>query len=59
MPAILKVLRDSLADTPTGNGTTVYQIADAAKVNDEEVLRPLDTSLPRVPSSSRPLSVPR
>ena len=42
MPAILKVLRDSLADTPTGNGTTVYQIADAAKVNDEEVLRPLN-----------------
>ena len=42
VPAILKVLRDRLSDCMTGNGTTVRQIADAAEVRDEEVLRPLD-----------------
>ncbi len=42
IPAVLKVLRDGLADLPTANGTTVHQIADAASVRDGEVIRPLD-----------------
>ncbi|MGI6008563.1 MAG: dihydroxy-acid dehydratase [Methanomethylophilus sp.] len=42
VPAILKRLKDHLEDAQTVNGTTIYQIADAAEVKDANVLRPLD-----------------
>ena len=42
VPAILKDLKGKLADVPTGNGTTIHQIADAAVIRDSEVIRPLD-----------------
>ena len=42
VPAVLKDLKDKLADVPTGNGTTIHQIADAAEIRDAEVIRPLD-----------------
>lgn len=42
VPAILNRLKEFLEDAPTCNGKTIFEIADSAKVLDEEVLRPLD-----------------
>jgi len=42
IPAILKRVRDLLSDERTINGATIHQIADAAKVYDEEIIRPLN-----------------
>lgn len=41
VPAILNRLVDHLEDAPTCNGRSILEIAKAAKVKDEEVLRPL------------------
>ncbi|MBQ8178994.1 MAG: dihydroxy-acid dehydratase [Candidatus Methanomethylophilaceae archaeon] len=43
VPAVLHILRDSIADVPTGNGRTTSEIADDAEVLDTEVLRSLDS----------------
>jgi dihydroxy-acid dehydratase len=42
IPAVLKRIRSELEDAPTVNGTSILEIADAAVVRDDEVLRPLD-----------------
>ncbi|MBR2255594.1 MAG: dihydroxy-acid dehydratase, partial [Candidatus Methanomethylophilaceae archaeon] len=42
IPAILNILKDSLADVPTGNCKSIKEIAAEGKVLNSEVLRPLD-----------------
>ncbi len=42
VPAIMNRLKDKLSDEGTVNGKTVHQIAEKAKVRNEEVIRPLD-----------------
>ncbi|MGN1045254.1 MAG: dihydroxy-acid dehydratase [Candidatus Methanomethylophilaceae archaeon] len=42
IPAVLNRIRPVLEDAPTVNGRSVLEIADSAKVLNEEVLRPLD-----------------
>ncbi len=42
VPAILKVLKDSLVDTPTCSGITTHDIADAAEIKDAAIIRSLD-----------------
>ncbi|MBI0584334.1 MAG: dihydroxy-acid dehydratase [Methanomassiliicoccus sp.] len=42
VPAIMKRLRDMLSDQRTVTGKSVLEIADAAVIADEEVVRPLD-----------------
>ena len=42
LPAVLNILKDSLSDEATGNGTTIREIAEAHPVLNPEVLRPLD-----------------
>lgn len=42
IPAVLKILKAGLSDQMTGNGTTVFQIADSAEVRNKEVLRSTD-----------------
>ena len=42
VPAILKRLKDFIEDADTVNGRSVMEIADGAKVLDEDVLRPVD-----------------
>ncbi len=42
VPAVLKRLKSLLSDQPTVSGRTVFEIADAAEVTDEDVVRPLD-----------------
>lgn len=39
---MLKRIRSELEDAPTVNGTSILEIADAAVVKDDEILRPLD-----------------
>jgi len=41
IPAVLRRLREKLNDCPTVSGPTVHAIADAAEVEDQEVIRPL------------------
>ncbi len=40
IPAALKRLKSRLHNTPTVSGKTLYQIADKAKIQDEDVIRP-------------------
>ena len=42
VPAVLKRLRDKLSDCPTVSGATTFQVADAARVYDEDVIRSCD-----------------
>ncbi|MFA5148219.1 MAG: dihydroxy-acid dehydratase [Candidatus Omnitrophota bacterium] len=42
IPAVMKRLRSKLNDHVTVSGRTIFQIADAARVDDEEVIRPLN-----------------
>ncbi len=42
IPAVLKRLKPELSNLPTVSGRTIYQIADAARIDDEEVIRPLN-----------------
>jgi dihydroxy-acid dehydratase len=42
IPAVLKRLRDQLSDERTVSGRSVLEIADSAKVLNEEVIRPMD-----------------
>ena len=42
VPAVLKRLKDHLSDCMTVAGLTVAQIADAAEVQDADVIRPVD-----------------
>jgi len=42
IPAVLKRLRAKLKDQMTVSGKTIYEIADAARIADEEVIRPLN-----------------
>jgi dihydroxy-acid dehydratase len=42
IPAVLKRLKGKLNDNITVSGKRVYEIADAAEIFDEEVIRPLD-----------------
>ncbi|HET6513943.1 MAG TPA: dihydroxy-acid dehydratase [Thermodesulfovibrionales bacterium] len=41
IPAVLKRLRDSLHDTVTVSGRSLFEIADSAMIFDEDVIRPL------------------
>ena len=40
--AVLKRLKPKLNDLPTVSGKTIYEIAAAARIDDEEVIRPLN-----------------
>lgn len=42
IPAVLKRLKSELNDHITVSGRTIYQIADSARIDDEEVIRPLN-----------------
>ncbi len=42
IPAVMKRLKTKLSDHMTVSGKTVYQIADSARIDDEEVIRPLN-----------------
>ena len=42
VPAIMKRLKEHLYDQNTVSGKTVYEIADEARIKDEECIRPLD-----------------
>jgi len=42
IPAVMKRLRSKLNDHMTVSGKTIFEIADAARIADEEVIRPLD-----------------
>lgn len=42
IPAVLKRLKPGLNDLPTVSGKTIYEIAGAARIDDEEVIRPLN-----------------
>ncbi len=42
IPAVLKRLKPDLNDLPTVSGKTIYEIASAARIDDEEVIRPLN-----------------
>ncbi|MFA5336673.1 MAG: dihydroxy-acid dehydratase, partial [Candidatus Omnitrophota bacterium] len=42
IPAVMKRLRSKLNDHMTVSGKTIFEIADAARIDDEEVIRPLD-----------------
>ena len=42
IPAVLKTLKGSVGDCLTVSGRTTHEIADAAEVYDEDVIRPLD-----------------
>ncbi|MDD5072899.1 MAG: dihydroxy-acid dehydratase [Candidatus Omnitrophica bacterium] len=42
IPAVMKRLKPELSNLPTVSGRTIYQIADAARIDDEEVIRPLN-----------------
>ncbi|HPO44298.1 MAG TPA: dihydroxy-acid dehydratase [Spirochaetota bacterium] len=42
IPAVMKRLKAKLSDHMTVSGKTVYQIADSARIEDEEVIRPLN-----------------
>ncbi|MFH0771809.1 MAG: dihydroxy-acid dehydratase [Candidatus Omnitrophota bacterium] len=42
IPAVLKRLKPKLNNLSTLTGKTIYEIADAARIDDEDVIRPLD-----------------
>jgi dihydroxy-acid dehydratase len=42
IPAVIKRLKSKLNNCPTINGKSIYQIADSAKILDEDVIRPLN-----------------
>jgi len=42
IPGVLKSLRSLLKDNPTVSGPTIHEIADAAEINDDNVIRSLD-----------------
>jgi len=42
IPAVLKRIKAVLNDCPTASGATTYEIADAATVFDDDLLRPVD-----------------
>ncbi|HCC68726.1 MAG TPA: dihydroxy-acid dehydratase [Nitrospiraceae bacterium] len=42
MPAIIKRLKDKLNNVMTVSGEKIYEIADNAEIEDEEVIRPLE-----------------
>ncbi|MFA5165039.1 MAG: dihydroxy-acid dehydratase [Candidatus Omnitrophota bacterium] len=42
IPAVMKRLKPKLNDHMTVSGRTIYEIADAARISDEEVIRPLN-----------------
>lgn len=42
IPAVLKRLKPKLNNLPTVTGKTIYEIADSARVDDEDVIRPLE-----------------
>ncbi|OGX27560.1 MAG: dihydroxy-acid dehydratase [Omnitrophica WOR_2 bacterium RIFCSPHIGHO2_01_FULL_49_10] len=42
IPAVLKRLKPKLNNLQTVSGKTIYQIADSARIDDEEVIRPLN-----------------
>lgn len=42
VPAVMKRLKDRLSDAPTVTGRSVHAIADAAEVEDQEVIRPVE-----------------
>ncbi len=42
IPAVMKRLRDLLEDAPTVSGLSIYEIADRARIFDEELIRTLD-----------------
>lgn len=42
IPAVLKRLKDKLNNTLTLSGKKIFEIADSAKIYDEEVIRPFD-----------------
>ena len=42
IPAVIKVIKPRLVDARTVSGKTIYEIADAAKVLDPEVIRNMD-----------------
>jgi len=43
--AVLKRLKPKLNDLPTVSGKTIYEIAAAARIDDEEVIRPLNSRI--------------
>jgi dihydroxy-acid dehydratase len=42
IPAVFKRLKTKLSDHITVSGKTIYQIADSARIDDEDVIRPLN-----------------
>lgn len=42
IPAVMKRLREKLNDTITVTGRSIYKIADAAEIYDDDVIRPLN-----------------
>ncbi len=42
IPAVLKRLKPKLYNLPTVSGKTIYEIANAARIDDEEIIRPLN-----------------
>ncbi len=42
IPAVLKRLKPKLNDLPTVSGKTIYEIAASARIDDEEIIRPLN-----------------
>jgi len=47
IPAVMKRLRDNLRDTITVSGRGIHQIADEARIEDEDVIRPLSKAYHR------------
>ncbi|MBI5745538.1 MAG: dihydroxy-acid dehydratase [Nitrospirae bacterium] len=45
IPAILSRFRSELIDMPTVGGRSMFEIADSAKVLDDEIIRPLDRAI--------------
>lgn len=45
IPAILSRFRSELIDMPTVGGRSIFEIADSAKVLDDEVIRPLNRAI--------------
>ncbi|MFH1779263.1 MAG: dihydroxy-acid dehydratase [Candidatus Omnitrophota bacterium] len=42
IPAVLKRLKPKLNNCPTAIGKSIYEIADSARIDDEEIIRPLN-----------------
>ncbi|MDP3786359.1 MAG: dihydroxy-acid dehydratase [Candidatus Omnitrophota bacterium] len=42
IPAVLKRLKPKLYNLPTVSGKTIYEIANSARIDDEEIIRPLN-----------------